>query len=374
MVWSKRYSIALGVALSLLAGSVSAQGQTVFKSSATGNPQIKSIDAIAFGPNGLLLLGDSKGTQVVAVDTGDTSPQAWKVSEIGQIADKLAGRIGTTATGIEIVKIAVNPASGKAYVVIRKLDDKSSLVLTVDGSGKINEFSLEKVKYARVSLPVGDKAPVAKITDVCWADDRVLVCGQVDKGTFSSKIFSIPAPLENESKGVIYSTETYHVAHVRWETNAPIKTIIPYTEDGKRYVVGAFTCTPIVKYAIDDLKPGDKVQGKSVIELGNGNHPLDMFTYEKGGKQYILMNTQRAFGKQFGPSKYWTVRVEHNILQENAKINEKALRRLDSKNQPATDRAQMIDTFAGVMHMDRLDRERALVVRENGTLALLALP
>ena len=37
-----------------------------------GNPGIKSIEAIAFGPNGLLLIGG--GARVVAVETGDTSP------------------------------------------------------------------------------------------------------------------------------------------------------------------------------------------------------------------------------------------------------------------------------------------------------------
>src|SRR5437879_4229221 len=115
----------------------------------------------------------------------------------------------------------------------------------------------------------------------------------------------------------------------------------------------------------------------SVIELGAGNTPQGMFTYEKGGKKYILMNTKR-FMKAFGPSPYWTVRIDYDLLRENTKVNEKALRRLKAGNEPATDRAQMMPAYHGVMSMARLDDERALGVRSDGKggfdLVVLALP
>src|SRR5262249_20268953 len=154
--------------------------------------------------------------------------------------------------------------------------------------------------------------------------DRVLVAAQASD-TFGSKIISVPAPLAAGAECGCFSTETYHVAHGRWETNAPIRTVIPYEHDGKKYLVGAFTCTPIVKYALDDLKPGARVKGVSVIELGSGNNPLDMFVYEKDGKSYILMNHQRFQHKQnpAGPSPYWTAKVDHTILRETDKVNEK---------------------------------------------------
>jgi hypothetical protein len=369
------WAAALAATLGLLAAAAPAAAQTpVFKSTATGNPEVKSIDAIAFGPQGTLLIGDSKGRQVVAVATGDTTPVSWSTTEIAKINEQLAGRIGTTGKGIEILKMAVNPASTTAYFAVRKLDDKSSLILTVDGAGKVKEFRLENVKYARIALP-SDKAPLVKITDVHWAGDRVLAAAQAND-TFGSKIYSIKAPLENNSTGAMYTTETYHVSHRKWETKAPIKTVVSFEDGGKRHLVGAFTCTPIVKYELEDLKPGDKVKGVSVIELGNGNHPLDMFTYQKDGKTYILINTFRAFGKAFGPSKYWTVKVDHNILREGTKINEKAVDRLKDKEGARI--AQMVDTYHGVVHMDRLDNTRALLIRTDDkgswTLAVADLP
>src|SRR5258707_14094293 len=79
-----------------------------------GDPGIKSIEAIAFGPDGLLLIGDGKGAQVVAVETADLKTIKWTKTEIANIKDLLSGRLGTTATSIDILKMPVNPTSQHA--------------------------------------------------------------------------------------------------------------------------------------------------------------------------------------------------------------------------------------------------------------------
>jgi len=368
----------LGLVLTLFALAMPVYGKsTALKSSVTGKPDLKSIDVISFGPEGLLLIGDGRGAQVVAVDTGDTTPKGSMRAAIEKIDEKLAARIGTTAKGIAILHLAVNPASGVAYIALRKQDDKTCLILRVDGAGKIDEFALDNVKYARLALPAGEKSPIDIVTDVAWAEDRVLVAGRANE-EFGSKIFSIAAPLEHESKATISSTETYHVAHGRWETKAPMQTILPYQEDGKRYLVGAFTCTPLVKYPLDEIRPNAKVKGVSMVELGQGNMPQGMFVYEKNGHSYVLVNTNRRFGKPFGNSPYWTARVDLDLLRDSKNTNTKAIRRLDGKGQPQTDRIKMIDEFQGVVHMARLDNDNALVLRTGGdgslTLMPLALP
>jgi hypothetical protein len=381
MVRSKRWAGAAGVALGLLIVTVPVYAENaVLKSTAIGNPQLKSIETIGFGPGGVLLIGDSKGAQVVAVATGDTTPKPWSKVEIAKIDEKLAARIGTTAKGIEILKLAVNPASFTAYFAVRNREGKKDLILTLDAAGKIDEFLLDNVKYARIPLPAGDKAPISKITDIACGDDRVLVAAQANE-QFASKIVSIPLPLENGSKAAVFSTETYHVAHKRWETNAPIRTVIPYMQDGQKYLVGAFTCTPLVKYPLNDLQPGARVKGVSVFEPGNGNTPRGMFAYEKGGKHYILMNVVRMGkfqqSRPIGPSPYWTVRIDQGLLGEKEKINEKAQWRADKNLKPITDRAAVAEAFHGVTLMARLDAERALVLRDDKgglNLQTLALP
>jgi hypothetical protein len=377
----KRCAMSLAVVVAVV---IAAPAQTLLKNPTTGNPNVKSVDAISFGPQGLLLIGDSKGRQLVAVDTGDTKPLNWTKTEVAGIKDQLAGRIGTTAKGIEINKLAVNPASHTAYFAIRGLDTKMDMILTLDGSGKISDFPLDNVKYVAVPLPQEGKT--AKITDIAWAGDRVLVAAQAGE-TFSSRILSVIAPLGADKTGVTFSTKTFHVGHNKWETQAPLRVVIPYEEDGKKHVVGSFTCTPIVKYPLDDVKPNAEIKGTSVIELGTGNTPQDMFTYEKNGKTYILMNQFRgAFGKgnPVGPSPYWTAKVDQAILRETTKINENAIWRVKKggkASEPLEDAKPFVSVIAeyhGVTHMDKLDRERALVVQLNdkgiADLRVLNLP
>jgi hypothetical protein len=362
----------------LLAGAVTL---TASAEPTVGDPGIKSIEAIAFGPDGLLLIGDGKGTQVVAIETGDVKPIKWSKTEIANIKEQLAGRLGTTASGVDIRKMAVNPASQKVYIAVRKLQGKDDLIVTVDGDGKVSEFPLEKVKHTRYALNTGDKARVTLVTDLTWTGDRILVATEAAK--FDARLFSIRL---DEKEAVCFSTETFHVAHNKWETQAPLRTVIPYMEGGKKYIVGAFTCTPIVRYDLDDVKPSSKVKGESVIELGYGNHPRDMFTYEKEGKNYILMCVYRKFGQEkdpVRPNPYWTVKVDQTILGEKDKINKSALTRISGKgksSESTTDRAVPVPAYDGVMYMDRLDAMRAVVIRTDasakdaGDLAVLPLP
>lgn len=116
-----------------------------------------------------------------------------------------------------------------------------------------------------------------------------------------------------------------------------------------------------------------------MIELGSGNRPIDMFVYEKGGKSYVLSNTFRFHHerKPFGPSPYWTVKFEQELLSEGDAVNENAILRLKGSGKPATDKIEMVEAFHGVMQMDKLDETHALVLRqveEGVRLEVLPLP
>ena len=45
-----------------------------------------------------------------------------------------------------------------------------------------------------------------------------------------------------------------------------------------------------MKFPVAELKPGSKVKGTTIAELGNHNRPLDMVVYNKDGKDWILMS------------------------------------------------------------------------------------
>src|SRR5262245_58626172 len=94
-------------ALAILAGTAAAADAPALKTTATGTPTIQAIEVIRFGPEGIRLIGDGKGSQVLAIATGDTTKKATLKDPIEKIDEKIAGRLGTTANGIEIVGLAV---------------------------------------------------------------------------------------------------------------------------------------------------------------------------------------------------------------------------------------------------------------------------
>ena len=48
---------------------------------------------------------------------------------------------------------------------------------------------------------------------------------------------------------------------------------MPYEINGKRPILAAYTCTPLVRIPVSELKPGNKVKGTTIAELGNRNKP-----------------------------------------------------------------------------------------------------
>jgi len=364
MVRSTLPALAAGALVALFAAP--AHGQT-----AMGNPQVKSIESIAFGPKGLLLIGG--GARVVTVETGDTTPSAWSKNEIANIDQLLAGKLGLPAKDIEIRKLAVNPASGKAYVALQSLKTKASAIMTIDGTGAIAEFPLENVKYTSYTL-AAPKVTITKVTDLAWAGDKIVAATQATDKFTASRVFTIN-PTAKDGSPTQISTKTFHVGHNKWETHAPLRVLMPIVESGKASVVGSFTCTPIVRYDLDDAKNDAQVTGRSVVELGTGNTPRGMFNYDRDGKKYILIsvgrnNKQPAFGF---PSAYWVARVDANLLNETTNVNEKAPWRVGGKNLVG-ERVQVAKEYFGTLQMDRLDANRALVIAEGrGGLTLRAL-
>jgi hypothetical protein len=339
-----------------------------------GNPKLASIEAIRFGPEGMLIVGG--GSDVVTIETGDKTPITWSKTEIANIDGVLAGKLGTNAKDIEIRRIAVNPASKKLYVAVRSLKSNQYAILTVDGDGKVGEFALDNVKYEKYPLQV-DKKAVTKITDVIHAGGKIVVATQATD-QFKSRVFTI---LPGKAPTQFY-TETFHTGHNKVETHAPILCLMAYEENSKVNIAGSFTCTPIVRYPLDDAQPETKVKGTTVVELGTGNTPRSMFPYEKDGKRYILINVGRnnkqpAFGM---PSAYWVAKVDHTLLKETVNVNEKAPWRIGGKNTSVklTDRVSVADQYYGTINMDQLDATRAVLVRDTGKggrdLAVVVLP
>jgi hypothetical protein len=275
-----------------------------------GNVALKSAGPIAFNADGILFIGDTMAASVVAVETQKTKTDTSKIQyTVSEPLEKIAAALGTTPGQIRIIDIAAHPSNGTIYLsVIRGQGAKATpIILQVDSSGKFSEFSLKNVKHdiAPLPNPPEDKVVGAgrrkqnnrqfSITDIAFVDGRLVVAG-LSNEQFASNLRTIPFPFTKTDRGS--SIEIFHGAHGRLETRSPIRTFVPIVIDGNPQLIAAYTCTPLVRIPLSDLKAGTKVTGTTIAELGNRNRPLDIIAYKKDGKRFLLMaNSARGVMK-----------------------------------------------------------------------------
>jgi hypothetical protein len=332
----------------------------------SGKADLKSAGALAFGPEGILFVGDSLGASIFAIDTEDTKTASASANlDVKGINEKIAGLLGTSADQIAINDVKVNPASKNIYMSVSrgKGPDAVPMILRVDGTGKITPLSLDNVKHSKVTLPdppanqgSGRNNPrMDTITQVAYVNGNVLVSG-LSNEEFSSNMRSITFPFQTAGKGA--NIEIYHGSHQRYETNSPIRTFVPYTIKDKQYILASYTCTPLVSIPVSELKPGNKVKGTTIAELGAGNRPLDMVTYRKDGHDWLLMANS-----------------SHGVLKLSAENLDSYKPILAPVERTAGIPATSISELKGVQHLVKFDDGNALILASAGqTMELRAIP
>ncbi len=121
-----------------------------------GNPELKSAGPLAFGPDGILLVGDTKAATVFAIDTGDTSGAPAKVNvNIEGLKGKVAAALDSTPQAIAINDLAVNPLSGNAYLSVSRGrgPDAMPVLFRVDAAGTVTQVPLKDIPFAKATLP-----------------------------------------------------------------------------------------------------------------------------------------------------------------------------------------------------------------------------
>jgi len=333
-----------------------------------GKADLKSAGALTFGPDGVLFVGDSIGGAIVALDTNDKTPVKTAAVNVQGLDQKIAGLVGVMPDQILINDVAVNPISKNVYVSAARGrgPDAAPLVVKVEPSGKVTPLSLDNIPHASVALvdaPANDATArqnprTTTITDMAFINGNLLVTGMSNE-EWNSALRSIPYPFSNAAKGT--QLQIWHASHGRFETQAPVRTFVPYTLGGQPYVLAAYTCTPLVKIPMSALKPGAQVKGVTIADLGSGNQPLDMVPYQKDGHQFILIaNTT-----------YGVVKLHADTLATDKPIDSPEV--TDVAGAPY----DKIASLTNVKHLAQVDEGHALVVSTtagNTNLSTIALP
>jgi len=355
-----RITVCAVLALTLFATAGFAAGLT--DTLKAGKVDMKAASALKFGPEGILFVGDSTNGAIYAIDTQDGAASQAAPVEVKGLLDKIAAMLGTTADQILVNDLAVNPISKKIYLGVSrgKGPTASPVLLRVDTKGKIEEIMLDNVKHSKVMLPnppaADAKNRAQTITDLAYVDGKILVAG-LSNEDFSSNLKAIPFPFANSSKGV--NVEIWHGSHARFETASPIRKFVPYTIKGEQNILASYTCTPLVKIPVASLQGGAQVKGTTIAELGAGNQPLDMITYNKAGHDYILMNN----------SARGIMKVSADHLETYTPITTPT----DIAGVPY----ETVKNLTGVQQLDKLDNNTAVILAlANGSLDLktIALP
>jgi hypothetical protein len=275
---------------------------------ATG-PQLRSIGPLSFGPNNVLYAGDSVASTIYALELGaQANGGAPGTAAITGIDQKIGALLGTDAKGVAITDLVVHPGTRNSYVSVMRGQGPSAkpALIRVDGAGKLTLVNMETLQYTSVALPNARpvESPEASynprsqsFTQVKYADGRVWISG-LSNEEFASKMWSVAYPFSKADTGT--SLEIFHDNHQQLETRAPMYAFVPFSIGGQPYIVGAYTCTPLVRFPVSSLKPnsGSKFRGETIAELGAGNRPIDMIIYKKDGKDFLLLaNTSRGVMK-----------------------------------------------------------------------------
>ena len=337
--------------LAVVAFAASSNGLT------SGKADIKSAGPLAFGPDGILFVGDSMQASIFAIETEDTkSASSAAQVDIRGINEKIAALVGTSADQVLVNDVKVNPASKNIYLSASRGrgPDAIPLLLRVDGTGKIEVLSLDHVKYAVVTLPdppeskAGERNPrMDTITQIAYVGGNLLVAG-LSNEEFSSNLRTIPFPFRGAAKGA--SVEIFHGSHKRYETNSPIRTFVPYTIGHEQFILAAYTCTPLVKIPVSELKPGNKVKGTTIAELGFGNRPMDMLTYRKDGHDFLLMANSKRGVMKLSTEHLDTYQPITTPVEETAGVP-----------------YQTIKELQGVQHLEKFDDSKALILASAGS-------
>jgi hypothetical protein len=332
--------------------------------SAATSPQFKSIGPLSFGPNGVLLAGDQLAATVYALELGaQANGGAPGTANVDALDQKIAMMLGTDAKDIAITDLAVDSRTKNSYVSVMRGQGPAAkpALLRVDGAGKITPINLETVTYTSVTLPNpanetqpqngrGANQRMQSITQMRYAEGKIWISG-LSNEEFASKMWSVAYPFSKADGGT--SIEIYHDNHQQLETRAPMYAFIPYKLNNQPFIIGAYTCTPLVKFPVSSLTPnaGNKFRGTTIGELGAGSRPIDMILYNKGGKDYLLLaNTARGVMK----------------IPTDSFANQTPLT-TPSNQETAGVPFEKVATMTGVQQLDLLDATHSIILQGMGS-------
>ena len=275
------------------------------------NHLINGADVLAFGPDNVLFIGDSKAGKLYAVATEANELKEPIPYNMEGFDIVLANKINIEPRDIVIGDMKIHPFSQEAYISIKlgySPDAKSVIAIINPATTEIKLLEITKDNLQGISIKntassdlifwKETSASSLTITDIDYNDGYVYIAG-LTNSEFASTLRKIAYPF-TDSQEMVNSIEIYHAVHTQNETRAPIRTMLFEEMDGESTLLASYTCTPLVSIPVDKIENEADVKGKTIAELGYGNTPIDMLVVTTQGfdgstsKSLIVTNKNRG--------------------------------------------------------------------------------
>jgi hypothetical protein len=336
-----------------------------------GDPELASLDRIAFGPGGVILLGDGAKDRIVAVETGDTGTgEDLTFNRVDNLTTRIASAIGTEVAPIEIQvrDIAVNPLTKRMYIAAWRSTDISPHLLWLDANGAAHEVDMSQVVYASVSYsPI--QTPGSTVTDIAWLDGLV-VASVMKQAAVASHVVMIETPFEHGAPSAFMKPRIYHRSASSWMTDIAIDRLFVFPGNFNQQWMGlSFAGTPVSKYQVSELLGGPVQQtGRTQFDFGLGRSIRDFVYYDDGKDEWLLA---AVFNLQFD-GQTLAARVHRDLLVDSTFVQENAPILFDPAGSVLVEGVQRVVDFDGADHLE-LVGNRIVLLRQD-TLISEAFP
>jgi hypothetical protein len=337
-----------------------------------GKADLKSVGALAFGPDGILFVADTKGASVFALDVKDNVKDTTSAGiEVKNIDRVIAGFLGISSDDLVIHDMMVQPNSQNVYLSVSrgKSVDAIPVIVRINRKNELTEIKTDNIWFSKAEIanaPGLDektswgrpKRPMA-ITDIVFLDGTLYVAG-LSNEEFASRLRRISFPFKNTQAST--AVEVFHTSHNRYETHAPIETLLPLTLNKELHILAGYGCAPLAKFSVAELKEKGHVKGTTLAELGGGSRPLDMVLFKRKGEDHVLVaNSNRSVYKlkvsDLEQSKPLTTAVDDIYVSSGTPF--------------------VATGFVGVLHIDDLNKNFIAAIQrdiQTGELNLVVLP
>ena len=331
---------------------------------------MRSAGALAFGPDGVLFVGDSRAAAVhaLAIEEAQPDPSSGAV-KVDHVDRKIAALLGTTVEDIAIHDMAVHPRTRAVYfsvskgrgdagapVLVRSTLTGQMSIVTPRASGRLD---LLDAPAEDAKTPWGESSRTMTVTDLAFTDGELLIAG-LSNEAFASTLRRVPYPFA--TKPAATTLEIYHTSHGGYETAAPIETFLPFVVKGKPALLAGYGCAPLAAFELSALRGAKHLRGSTLAELGGGNRPHDMVAIERDGTRHVIVaNTDRTL-----------MRIAGADIDRSDPLTRQSKEMYESFGTPYISLA-----IVGVLQLDRLGSDGILMLQRNvedGSLNLRSQP